>query len=76
MVPEHYEEVHHNRFCQFAHDRVTLKNKDNHQVIGMQFADEDYKHENTTSLIFRKLDAYSSDKVAELAQQAIMKYSV
>ena len=50
-------------------DGETLKNKDKHQVMGMQFSDKDHEHNNAIELAFRKLDVHASDEVAELAQQ-------
>ena len=52
------------------HDGATLKNKEECQAMDMQFADKDCKHGNVIELAFRKLDDHTSDKVAELAQQA------
>ena len=65
VVLENYEEGHHNRFCQFTHDKATLKNKHKHQEMGMKFADEDHKHEHLIALAFRKLSTHTSDKVSE-----------
>jgi len=73
VVLEHYEEGHHNRFFQFAHDRATLKNEDKYQSMGMQFADKEHKHNNAIALSFRKLESHTSDKVAELGQEVINK---
>ena len=70
LVPENYEERHHDRFCQFVRDRSTLKNKHKHQAMGMQFADDDCKHRNVTALSFRKLSTHAPNEVAELAQKA------
>ena len=70
VVLENYEKGHHDRFCQFAHDRATLKNKDKHQVMGMQFSDKDCKHDGAIALVFRKPISHKANKVAELAQKA------
>ena len=47
-----------------------MKNKDERQAIGMEFADKDCKHGDASALALRKLGAHASNKVAELAQQA------
>ena len=70
VVLEHYEEGHQNRFCQFAHDGATLKNKDECQAMDMQFSDKYFKHNNAIALVFRKPITHKADKVAELAEKA------
>ena len=70
VVLEHYEEGHQNRFCQFMHDGFTLKNKDKHQAMGVQFADKDFKHDDVITLAFRKSVTHEADKVAELAEKS------
>ena len=69
-VLENFEEGHHTRFFQFVHDEAILKNKDECQAMGMNFADEDCEHNNAIALSFRKLSTNASDKVADLAQKA------
>ena len=70
VVIVHHEGDHHNRFWQFMRNGETLKNKDEHKVMGMQFADKDCEHNDAMPLAFRKVDAHASDEVAELVQQA------
>ena len=70
MVLGHYEDGHQNRFYQFTHDAATLKNKDKHQAMGMQFADKDFNHANVIALEFRKPVTHKADEVVELAEKA------
>ena len=47
-----------------------MKNKDEFQSRGMQFAGEDCKHDDAIALALRNLDTHASDEVAKLVQQA------
>ena len=74
LVMDHHEEGHRNNFCQFIHDGTTLKNKDKHQAMGMQFADEDGKYDNDIALAFRKPVSHKADNVATLAKDIILVF--
>ena len=65
---DHYEEANQNCFCQFVHDGATLLNKDKYQAFGMQFTDNQFRHNNETSLCFRKPLTHEADMVAQLVQ--------
>ena len=53
------------------HDGTTLKNKDEHQSMGVQFADKECEHDDVIALSFRKLESHTSDEIAELGQEVI-----
>ena len=75
VVIDHYEEVHHNQFCQFMHDGATLKNKEKHHAMGMQFADKDGKHNNVIALGFRKPNVdHKAGNVANLAKELMLDF--
>ena len=65
----HYEEGEKNHLCQFMRDGATLLIKDKHQACGMQFADNQSRHDNATSLSFRKPVSHEADKVVQLAEE-------
>ena len=71
VAMENYEEGHRNRFCQLVHDGATLKNKDEHQAMGMQFSDKDCKHNDVIALQFRNPVTHKADEVVTLTEGVI-----
>ena len=76
IAMDHCEEGHRNQFCQFAHDGATLKNRDEHQAMGIQFSDEDGEHDDVITLAFRKPISHKADNVAMLAKEIVLDFFV
>ena len=56
------------------HDGVTLKNKNKHQAIGIQFADKYRKHNNAIALAFCKPVTHKADNVATSAKEVCQEF--
>ena len=61
-----YEEARQNTFCQFVCDGDASLNKDKHQAFGMQFTDNQFRHNNVISSFFGNPITHKADVAAQL----------